>query len=159
MNTTFKMLYSSLLKKVMLGAHFGFPGCAGGKETAYNAGDLGLTLSWEDPLEKKMVTLSSILPEKSYEQRSLAGYSPWGHKRVRYDLLTEHTHIQGPILIFLIIRYVCVTTKKYRSIEIKLKNSPISVLTSHKHIKCKNHFTDQVIQLLFIEHLSRPRHV
>ena len=55
-----------------------------------------------------------LLPGKSHGQRSLAGYGPWGHKRVTYDLVTEHTHIQEPILIFLIIKYVCVTTKKIK---------------------------------------------
>ena len=29
-----------------------------------------------------------LLPGKSHGQRSLAGYSPWGHKRVTYDLVT-----------------------------------------------------------------------
>ena len=29
------------------------------------------------------------LPGKSHGQRSLAGYSPWGHKRVRHDLATK----------------------------------------------------------------------
>ena len=37
------------------------------------------SLGQEDPLEKGMATCSSILG-KSHEQRSLAGYSPWGHK-------------------------------------------------------------------------------
>ena len=32
-----------------------------------------------------------VLPGKSQEQRSLAVYSPWGHKRVRYDLGTKTT--------------------------------------------------------------------
>ena len=31
----------------------------------------------------------SILPEKFHGQRSLAGYSPWGHKGLD---TTEHTH-------------------------------------------------------------------
>ena len=31
-----------------------------GKESACNAGDLGLILGWEDPLEKEMATHSSI---------------------------------------------------------------------------------------------------
>ena len=35
------------------------------------------SLGWEDPLEKEMATHSSILP---HGQRSLVGYSPWGHK-------------------------------------------------------------------------------
>ena len=39
------------------------------------------SLSQEEPLEKKMETHSSILAWKNpMEQRSLAGYSPWGHK-------------------------------------------------------------------------------
>ena len=47
------------------------------------------SLGWEDPLEKEMTTHSSILPGKSHGQRSLVGYSPWDHERVRYDLATE----------------------------------------------------------------------
>ena len=46
-------------------------------------------LGWEEPLEKKMATHSSILPGKSHGQRSLVGYSPWDDK----DLdTTEHAH-------------------------------------------------------------------
>ena len=29
------------------------------------------------------------MPGKSHGQKSLAGYSPWGHKRVGHDLVTE----------------------------------------------------------------------
>ena len=36
------------------------------------------SLDREDPLEKGMATLSSILAWRSHEQRSLVGYSPWG---------------------------------------------------------------------------------
>ena len=38
-----------------------FPGSSIGKESACNAGDLGRSLGWEDPLEKGMATHSSIL--------------------------------------------------------------------------------------------------
>ena len=38
------------------------------------------SLGQEDPLEKEMATQSSILAWKSNGQRSLVGYSPWGHK-------------------------------------------------------------------------------
>ena len=38
------------------------------------------SLGWEDPLEKGKATYSSILVWKFHEQRSLAGYSPWGDK-------------------------------------------------------------------------------
>ena len=45
------------------------------------------SLGQEDPLEEEIVTHSCILPGKSYEQRSLVGYSPWGHKE---SDTTEH---------------------------------------------------------------------
>ena len=38
------------------------------------------SLGQKDPLEKAMAIPSSILAWKSHGQRSLAGYSPWGHK-------------------------------------------------------------------------------
>ena len=38
------------------------------------------SLGWEDLLEKEIATHSSILAWKSHGQRSLAGYSPCGHK-------------------------------------------------------------------------------
>ena len=37
-----------------------FPGGSDGKESACNEGDMG-DLGWEDPLEKRMTTHSSIL--------------------------------------------------------------------------------------------------
>ena len=39
------------------------------------------SLGWEDPLEKGMATHSSnSCLENPHGQRSLVGYSPWGHK-------------------------------------------------------------------------------
>ena len=38
------------------------------------------SLGWENPLEEDMETTPVFLPEESHGQRSLAGYSPWGHK-------------------------------------------------------------------------------
>ena len=38
------------------------------------------TLGWEDPLQKGMETHSGILAWRIHGQRSLVGYSPWGHK-------------------------------------------------------------------------------
>ena len=40
------------------------------------------SLGWEDPLEKEMATHSSILAWRTHGQRSLEGYSPWGHKEL-----------------------------------------------------------------------------
>ena len=38
------------------------------------------SLIQEDPLEKEMATHSSILAWEPHEQKSLAGYNPWGHE-------------------------------------------------------------------------------
>ena len=38
-------------------------------------------LGQEDPLEKGTATHSSILAWRIHGQRSLVGYSPWGHKK------------------------------------------------------------------------------
>jgi len=43
------------------------------------------SLDWEDPLEKGMATLSSILAWRIPWTEDLVGYSPWGHKRVGYN--------------------------------------------------------------------------
>ena len=41
------------------------------------------SLDWKDPLEKKMATHSSILTWWiPWTERSLVGYSPWGHKEL-----------------------------------------------------------------------------
>ena len=34
-----------------------------------------------------------FLPGKSHGQRSLVGYNPWGHRRVRHDLVTKQQQI------------------------------------------------------------------
>ena len=46
-------------------------------------------LGQEDPLEKKMATHSNILAWEIPWTGGLAGYSPWGHKRVRRDLASK----------------------------------------------------------------------
>ena len=38
------------------------------------------SLGQEDPLEKEMATHSVFLPGESHGQKSLEGYSSWGHK-------------------------------------------------------------------------------
>ena len=45
-----------------------------------------------DPLEREMATYSSIPAGNVHGQRSLAGFSPWGHKK---SDMTErvHTHL------------------------------------------------------------------
>ena len=59
----------------------GFPHSLVGKESACNAGGLGLTPgSGRFPWRWKWQPTPVFLPGESHGQRSLAGYSPWGHK-------------------------------------------------------------------------------
>ena len=57
------------------------------------------SLGQEDPLEKGMATHSSILSGEPHRQRILAGYSPWGRKRVGHDLATEQQQQQQYIYV------------------------------------------------------------
>ena len=51
-------------------------------------------LGWEDPLENEMATHSGILAwETPPPQRSLIGYSPWGHKELDMTEWLTYTHI------------------------------------------------------------------
>ena len=45
------------------------------------------SLGWEDSLRRKWQLTPVFLPGEFYGQRSLAGYSPWGH-RARYHGMT-----------------------------------------------------------------------
>ena len=68
----------------------GLPRWCSGKESSCNAGDAGdrgLSLDQEDPLEEDLQTTPVCLPRQSHGLKSLAGYSPWGHKE---SDMTEH---------------------------------------------------------------------
>ena len=45
-----------------------------------------MTFLDQDPLKKEMTLSPVFLLGKSYGQRSMVGYSPWGHKSVGRDL-------------------------------------------------------------------------
>ena len=62
------------------------------------------SLGWEAALEKEMATHSSgfcyiFLPGKSQGQRSLAGYRPWGQKRIRHDLVSLTLVLKVPLAL------------------------------------------------------------
>ena len=63
-----------------------------GKESACSAGDPGLTLGWEGPLEEEMQPTPVFLPGEFHGQSSLAGYRPW-RERVRQNLVTNTLHL------------------------------------------------------------------
>ena len=60
-----------------------FPGGSVGKESACNAGDLGLIPGLgRFPWRRRGQPTPVFLPGKSQEQRSVAGYRPWGHQEL-----------------------------------------------------------------------------
>ena len=59
----------------------GFPGGPDGKESAWNAGDLGsVPGSGKIPWRSEWQPTPVFWPGESHGQRSLEGYSPWGHE-------------------------------------------------------------------------------
>ena len=47
---------------------------------------------WKIPWKRKWQPTSVFLPGKSHGERSLEGYSPWGHKRVWHNWATKQNN-------------------------------------------------------------------
>ena len=60
------------------------PGDSDCKESACNAGDMGWNLGWDDPLEKGVVTHSSILSWRIPWAEGPGGLQSMGSPRVRH---------------------------------------------------------------------------
>ena len=70
---------------------WGFPGGSAVKHMPANVGDMGsIPGSGRSPWRRKWQPTPVFLPGEYNGQRSLAGYSPWGRKRVRQDWATKH---------------------------------------------------------------------
>ena len=69
----------------------GFPSGSDGKASACNAGDLGLSVGWEDPLEKEMATHSSTLAWKIPWMEEPGRLQSRGHKELDS---TERLHFK-----------------------------------------------------------------
>ena len=69
--------------------HWGFPGGSVVKNLAANAGDLGLILGLRRSSGNGLATHSSILAWEIPWTGEPEVYSPWGHKRVGYNLVTK----------------------------------------------------------------------
>ena len=63
----------------------GFPGSSEVKVSACNVEDPVQSLGWEDPLEKEMATLSSILAWKIPWTEEPGGLQSMASQRVRHD--------------------------------------------------------------------------
>ena len=59
----------------------GFPDSSVGKESGYNAGDLGsIPGLGRSPGGRERLPTPVFWPGEFLRQRSLVGYSPWGHR-------------------------------------------------------------------------------
>ena len=114
------------------------------------AGDIEVqvqSLGWEDPQEEGMQPTAVLLPGESHEQRSLAGYSPWGHKESDTTEVTTRTHTH--ILFYIVSVSICIPTNSALGQE-----GSISSTHSPAFIACRsfdNGLSDQcnVIRTVF----------
>ena len=74
-------VWSPKYNKMLIGQTMGFPGGSDGKESTYNVGDLGsIPGLGRSPGGGQGNPLPYSYLENPQRQRSLADYSPWGHK-------------------------------------------------------------------------------
>ena len=78
----------------------GFPSGLVVKNPPANAGDAGSITRWRrSPGEGNVTPLQYSCLGNG--QRSLVGYNPWGHKRVRHDLATKQQVLWMKVVKFL----------------------------------------------------------
>ena len=101
-------------------------------------------LGQEDPLEKETASRSSILAWEMHGQRSLAGYSPWSHKKVRHKLTTKQQQYVSLVKEFL---------KICTCIEVILFDSLVQRFTNFLKVNFK--YINIYIALLYINTIYR----
>ena len=87
---TFNLSQNQGLFKLVSSSHKDFPGASDCKSICLQCGRPGFDL-WvgKIPCRRKWQSTPELLPGKSHGQRSLVGYSPWGHKE---SDMTEQLH-------------------------------------------------------------------
>ena len=74
----------------------GFPGGSDDEESACNVGDQGSIPGWgRSPWRREWQAIPVFLPGELHEERSVAGYSPWGCKESDTTERLTHTHTVG----------------------------------------------------------------
>ena len=76
-----------------------FPGGSAVKESASMQETKVRSLVGKMPWRRKWQPTPLFFPGKSHGQRTLVGYSPCGHKRVRHDLATKQQKQQTPVSV------------------------------------------------------------
>ena len=78
----FRLMWKKKKKKTLT-AILGFPGGSDSKESTCDVGHPGsIPGSGRFPWRRAWLPTPVFLPGESHGQRSLAGYSPWGHKEL-----------------------------------------------------------------------------
>ena len=87
----FSNLYWYVPNKPLLPSSLGLPRWLSGKESACQCRRCGSIHAWfrKIPWKRRWQPTPVFLPGKSHGQKSLGAYSPWNHKRVRHDLVTQ----------------------------------------------------------------------
>ena len=117
-----------------------FPDGTGVKELPANAE--GARDLREDPLEKEMATHSSIFPRKFHGQRSLAGYSPWGHEESDATVrVPACTHMSLKSLLFLARRKLSALTGPTHTFVIQVFLWVVNILFINQTNLCSSSLT------------------
>ena len=77
----------------------GFPGGSDSKKSACKVGDPDSIPGQEDPLERERLLTPVFLSGEFHGQRSLAGYSPWGHKEPDMTEQLIHTKLSNNVVL------------------------------------------------------------
>ena len=89
MQITFLGFLEEVAFELDLVGHAVFPGGSEGQVSACNARDLVRKIPWRRTWQPTPV----FLPGESHGQRSLVGYSPWGHKELDMTELLSISHV------------------------------------------------------------------
>ena len=92
--TFFRLMTGMLEKNLKAGTMLsGLPQWLVGKESTCSAGAGVRALDQEGPWRRAWPATPVFLPGQSLGQRSLEGYSLWGHIESGMTELTKHTHV------------------------------------------------------------------
>ena len=107
--------------------HIRLPRWCSGKESVCHAGN-ARGVCWKVPLEKEVQPSPVFLPGKSHGQRSLAGYSPCGHKEPPMTERLSTTHNTVVCTLLTIQFYTINNVKKKPWLKLsKIKNAVTSL--------------------------------
>ena len=103
------------------------------------------------PWRRKWQPTSLFLSGKSHRQRSLVGYSPWGHKRIIRDLAIKQHHLLPGVKTF----PVC-STVKY---QVPSLTFPLWIYQIQGVQNASSDFSSETcLSLIELSHLSQQHH-